>query len=69
MDREGAKFLRAKFLSGIKEAEDMIEMIRKHMPKEEDVYDEGIRAQLQAIDNYSRSVAFIDRYYPDLLIR
>ena len=69
MDKEGLKNLREKFEQGIKAAEEMIENIKTYRPEGELAFDETIQLQLRAIENYSGSIAFIDRYLTDPVAR
>lgn len=61
----GLKLLRGKFAAGIDEAKEKIELMNLYRPSDSDVMDENIALQTRLIENYSQSIAFIDRYLAD----
>lgn len=58
----GLKLLRSKFVAGIDEANEKIELMNLYRPSDSDLMDENIALQMRLIENYSQSIAFIDRY-------
>lgn len=58
----GLKLLRSKFAAGIDEANEKIELMNLYRPSDSDLMDENIALQMRLIENYSQSIAFIDRY-------
>lgn len=64
MNVESAKNLRAKFESGIEHAKDMIKHIEKYKITGDTSAEESIELQKRLIENYTRSIDFINRNLP-----